>query len=133
MSQRIYANKQEKKRAAHAREKAKDPAGWRLANRRRSLLHDYGMRLEDYDRHLKNQNGLCAICLRPETTLRYGLVKELDIDHDHKTGEFRGLLCSRHNRMLGYAQDDPDILRAAADYLENFKKGSPLTGRGETT
>jgi len=62
---------------------------------------------------LRDQNECCAIChSKPEKG------KRLDIDHDHDSGEIRGLLCGLHNRMLGMAHDDPEILRAAADYLE---------------
>jgi hypothetical protein len=74
----------------------------------------YNMRASDYQMMLDDQNGGCAICgAKPEKG------KRLDIDHDHETGEVRGLLCGLHNRLLGMGQDDPNILRRAADYLES--------------
>lgn len=51
----------------------------------------------------------CEIC---------GSNRDMVIDHDHSTGTYRGPLCDRCNRALGYLDDDPDRLRAAADYLE---------------
>lgn len=39
------------------------------------------------------------------------------MDHDHETGETRGMLCSACNKMLGFARDDPEILRRALEYL----------------
>jgi hypothetical protein len=43
----------------------------------------------------------------------------LAVDHDHKTGEVRGILCSSHNRAIGYNHDSPEAFRSLADYLEN--------------
>lgn len=42
-------------------------------------------------------------------------------DHDHTTGQFRGWLCHRCNVSLGLMADDPERLRAAADYLEHHR------------
>lgn len=74
----------------------------------------YGIPEGDYDRMLEAQNGLCAICLgRPVS-------KRLAVDHDHKTNEVRGLLCSRCNHdLLGAAHDSLDLLLRAVDYLRN--------------
>jgi hypothetical protein len=52
---------------------------------------------------------------------------------DLKKASVRGVACWFCNKGLHFYHDNPDLLRAAAEYLENFKKGSPLTGRGETT
>ena len=87
----------------------------RSYNRERRLKLEFGLSWDDYDLLLICQDGRCAICGgKPR---KYGLA----VDHDHKTGEIRGLLCSRCNhRMLGAANDDPARLRKAADYLEEF-------------
>ena len=61
---------------------------------------------------LVEQNGVCAIC-KKTCTIR----KRLSIDHDHKTGGIRKLLCSRCNSGLGFFLDDPELLIAAAKYL----------------
>lgn len=62
---------------------------------------------------------VCDICKKPETVTRAGRVRILNKDHDHSTGQWRGLLCSRCNTGLGVFRDNPAILRAAAEYLEN--------------
>lgn len=67
---------------------------------------------EEYDRLFQAQGGVCAICGFPPKT------KRLNLDHDHKTMEIRGLLCFPCNHGLGYFRDSPERLRRAADYLE---------------
>lgn len=62
------------------------------------------------------QDGRCAIC--GATDARRRKSDRLNVDHDHATGAFRGLLCDPCNNGLGRFDDDPDRLRKAADYLE---------------
>ena len=76
-----------------------------------------GVTLEDYQRLLTAQGGVCAICGRPP---REG-GRRLDVDHDHRTGAVRGLLDHRCNRGLGYFGDDPRRLEAAARYLRKYE------------
>lgn len=64
----------------------------------------------------KEQGGLCAIC-RKQQVFRQGRRQSLHIDHDHKTGTVRGLLCSSCNPGLGMFKDDPQLLLKAANYL----------------
>jgi hypothetical protein len=47
----------------------------------------------------------------------------LAVDHDHKTGKIRGLLCRNHNTGLGLFRDDPAIIRQAAAYIERHNNG----------
>lgn len=79
------------------------------------LLYKYNLSPEDYDRLLEDQNEACAICgVRPD---------RLCVDHDHETGEVRGLLCSPCNSGLGFFKDRVRLLAAAIVYLEaNGKK-----------
>src|SRR6266851_1306501 len=67
----------------------------------------------------KRQGNRCAICGSEET----GRCKKLSIDHCHRTGGFRGLLCGACNLMLGKAGDDPLRLRMGAQYLESGVSG----------
>jgi hypothetical protein len=85
------------------------------AQNAKQRLAAYGLSKEDYDRMLAQQHGACAICKqRSQATLC--------IDHDHSTGEVRGLLCRKCNMGLGLYDDDPCRLRAAAAYLEAWRK-----------
>lgn len=78
----------------------------------------YGITVEDYDRMLVEQKGVCAICKGlPNGAGRY------HVDHNHKTGEVRGLLCYRCNALLGKAKDDPGLLQVAIDYLSRRRTG----------
>ena len=88
--------------------------------KRAYLKRNYGITLERYNELHDEQDGKCAICDGAETTIhsKTGQPMLLAVDHDHSTGEIRGLLCQRCNRGLGLLRDSPDLLRRAADYLE---------------
>lgn len=78
------------------------------------LKRTYGIDLYEYHAMLKEQQGVCAICYKPE------IDKDLAVDHCHRTGQVRGLLCYMCNTSLGKMEDSPDRLRRAAAYLEGF-------------
>jgi hypothetical protein len=61
----------------------------------RHLFVRYGIMLEDYERMYRQQNGACAFCRRRPERMK------LHVDHDHRTGHIRGLLCAPCNRALG--------------------------------
>lgn len=84
----------------------------KLIQRRYDLKRLCGLTIDEYDRLLATQGGVCAICKETCPTGR-----RLATDHDHASGRVRGLLCARCNPMLGYAQDDPRRLAAGAEYL----------------
>ena len=90
------------------------------------LQQSYGISLADYGNMLVAQGGKCAICDRPETHMRSGTVKALAVDHDHRTGKIRALLCSDCNTGLGKFQDDPKVLLAAAEYLSKHSPTAVL-------
>lgn len=119
--------------------RAMDPASaraadkaWRDANPdkmfARTLRAFYNMTREQYDALLEVQDGVCAICRQPERFInrRTGLPHRLAVDHDHRCcpgskscGQcVAGLLCHACNAGGGKFGDDPDLLRAAADYFE---------------
>ena len=85
---------------------------WRAAR----LRFKYGISLEEYERILKSQRGRCAICRTDKPGKRWHTT--FCVDHDHETGEIRGLLCVGCNFALGQVRDDPKILRAMIAYLE---------------
>ena len=82
--------------------------------RRWKYATKYGITLEDYDQILLSQNGVCAIC---HTTDPGGPGKRFVVDHNHDTGDVRGLLCNNCNRGIGYLKDSPNILSSALTYL----------------
>jgi len=83
------------------------------------VVKSYGLTLQKYDEMLAKQNGGCAICgSKVAKTQRNG---RFCVDHDHETGEIRGLLCAPCNRGIGLLQDNADILQAGAAYLRNAK------------
>jgi len=74
-----------------------------------------GIAPEEYDQMLKAQNGKCAICGAIRGNKRS---KNFMVDHDHGTNKIRGLLCTKCNQGVGCFNDNPTLLRKAAEYLE---------------
>lgn len=74
---------------------------------------------EQFDALLVAQNGMCAIC---ETA--FSAKTKANVDHDHKTGRIRGLLCFRCNVVLGHVKDSVTILEKLAAYLLSAKASS---------
>lgn len=77
----------------------------------------YGLSPTIYETLKKAQNHACAICGGGSGS------RDWHIDHDHKTGEIRGLLCHGCNVAIGLLNDDPHQLRAALNYLETRTTG----------
>jgi hypothetical protein len=84
----------------------------RATGRKRALKSKYGITLDDYARMFAAQNGRCAICNTPPER-----GTNLHVDHDHKTGRVRGLLCSRCNLNLGRVEKNGSVI----DYLKREK------------
>jgi hypothetical protein len=95
----------------------------------RALRRSFDLSLSEYNKMLNAQQGKCAICEQPETQLRTGKLRALSVDHDHKSGAIRGLLCSDCNTGIGKLKDDPKVLRLAAQYLD-YHLGNPITQTG---
>lgn len=79
-----------------------------------------------YAQTAKEQNNLCAICHHPETELRKNgtAIRQLAVDHNHKTGKVRKLLCSKCNRLIGILEtaiaiDGPTYLDTVIQYLRD--------------
>lgn len=87
--------------------------------RKRMLVRKYGITVEQYDELTAAQNGKCAICAEPETSVdgKTGSLRSLAVDHCHQSGKVRGLLCSRCNTTIGKIEESPQLLRAMFDYL----------------
>jgi recombination endonuclease VII len=98
----------EKHRAIKRRWRANNPK----SHRAYILKRLYGLTLADYDALLVSQIGGCAICTRPPID-----DKLLHVDHDHKTGQVRGLLCQQCNHAVGLFQENVAFLSRAISYL----------------
>lgn len=93
--------------------KAKNPDKAKVINKKTTLKSRYGMSLEEFEERLKSQGGSCAICSKDISQFN-----EAFVDHNHKTGDVRKLLCRHCNTGLGHFQDSKEILLLAIKYLE---------------
>lgn len=89
----------------------------KAGSRRRWAMLTYGVTEEEYDALV--MVDACAVCGAPPEESEKGI---LFFDHDHRTGKMREPLCSGCNKGLGSFQDDPERLRAAADYIEKHRE-----------
>lgn len=78
----------------------------------RHLIRTYGITINEYEKMSIRQNHLCAICKEVSDTNR-----KLVVDHDHITGDIRGLLCGRCNKSIGLFKDNTIYLNNAIKYL----------------
>ena len=83
----------------------------------------YGLTKSQYDEMLKNQNGVCYICGKPEHyKTNKGTIRALAIDHDHADGgTVRSLLCSDCNTALSMVHEDEIIAIKIAEYIVYFR------------
>lgn len=86
-----------------------------------TLKKNFGITFEQYNEILIKQNYVCAICKEKEKTKHHvtNEFKSLAVDHCHKTGKIRGLLCQRCNRVLGKLNDNVSLLDKMKDYLND--------------
>lgn len=115
---RLHAYCLDCRRADAKERRQRDPEGERRRQRRTNLKRLYGISEHDYDEMLREQDGKCASCRSADPRHNSG---RFVVDHDHRTGEIRGLLCGPCNIILGLAQDDVAVLAAAITYLTKGK------------
>lgn len=84
------------------------------------LKHKFGITLEQYNKMLEAQNGVCAICGSFEIEKNQYGIKRLSVDHDHQTGKLRGLLCTNCNKGLSFFKDKSNLLIQASNYLLKY-------------
>lgn len=85
----------------------------REVNKEYRLKGLYGLSVQRYKDMVAKQHGRCLICCRKA---------KLVIDHCHKTGKVRGLLCSHCNLGIGSLKDNPHLLKRAAEYVVKARK-----------
>ena len=93
---------------------AADPQGAKDRAREGHLKLKYNMTPDDYEMLLAGQGGACAICLRPPDPER----RRFAVDHDHGTGEVRGILCRGCNLGIAQFQEDTKLIIRAVRYVE---------------
>ena len=106
--------------AAKAKKDDKDKEKFNRLNRqaqRRFQLSKYGLTEKEYESIFNRQGQACAICRCPPPPNR-----KLAVDHCHKTGEVRGLLCVNCNTGLGLLEDSKPIIKAAIAYLKGSRE-----------
>lgn len=81
----------------------------------RHLRNKYNITPEQYNELFNKQNGKCMICKKHQSELK----KLLGVDHNHKTGKVRGLLCDNCNKGIGLLKEDINILINAINYLKD--------------
>lgn len=87
----------------------------------------YGLSLKEYLEMAEKQHFVCAICGKENFAMGANHTGGLLVDHDHRTGKVRGLLCHNCNRALGLFHDDVSTISSAIKYLERvttIPKGS---------
>lgn len=103
-------------RARRASWRKNNPEKERLSERRQTL-RKFGLTIESYNVLFSKQQGCCAGCLRHQSQFK----RSLSVDHCHKTGSIRGLLCNDCNITLGKVRDDEQTLLRLSKYLETHR------------
>lgn len=108
------------------KEKSAYQRAWRRKNAERakwySLRKQFGIEWDEYQGLIKLHNGLCAICNQPETAKTLsGVTRDLAVDHCHKTGKIRGLLCTGCNMTVGHCDKHPELIDGLIAYLEKHR------------
>ena len=93
---------------------------WRDSEWPKYLERKYGITVSDYNEMLQAQDGKCAICRENPHHVRDGEVMRLCVDHNHVTGQVRGLLCIDCNRGLGFFEKTDGLIDLAASYLRSY-------------
>jgi hypothetical protein len=109
---------------ATKRRQNEDTRAWRISRplhiRKQELAKKYDVTVEWYESTLASQGGHCALC--PAEFAHPGSKKVLFVDHDHRTGAVRGILCAKCNTHLGIIEADPEWHDKALEYLTKSRK-----------
>ena len=85
----------------------------------RHRRYTYGLSTQAYEALVAEQRGVCPVC--------GGAPELLVVDHAHRTGAIRGLLCDRCNRAIGHLLDSPGVCRRAEEYLRGSVRPTART------
>lgn len=100
-------------------EAARDKIARQTRDQRIYVLRKHGLTVEQYETMLEDQDHKCKIC--GTTDSMTSTTKHLSVDHDHSTGEVRGLLCHNCNVGLGRFLDNQETLAKAITYLREYE------------
>ena len=131
-SQEYYWRNPEKYRAGARKRRKNNPDKYKSyvrkyreknpeRERARHLMREYGITLAEYNAMLVQQGSVCAICKQPETQERNGVKYSLAVDHCHKTGKVRGLLCFKCNSAIGSFEKRNVPISNIERYLETYR------------
>lgn len=111
-SAKAWAKRNPEKARENATQYRKSAHGSRK-RQEHSLLSRYGISLAEFDRLVASQGGHCASCGRSG--------KQLVIDHSHRTGKVRGLICQRCNVLIGYMERDSESVAKCRSFIEKHE------------
>lgn len=111
-SKRHYRNNRQAQIGRSRQWALDNPERCRARDRRRRFAA-YGITEQQFDEMLEDQGGCCAICKSKDNGFA--------VDHCHNSGAVRGILCQKCNKGIGLLGDDPNVIIAAARYLERSK------------
>ncbi len=106
------------KKAWRSQWRKENPEKVKAQDFKSDLKKHYGITSEQYYQMIEDQKNCCACCGQSAENFKRGL----HVDHDHTTGQVRGLLCTECNPGLGYFQESTERLEMAIAYLKKFKK-----------
>ena len=86
-------------------------------NKNRILRYRFNMTIDEFDEMVKSQDGKCYICGGVNI-----IGRDLDLDHDHTTGQIRKLLCHNCNALIGYIENNIHVVNKALNYLKEYGK-----------
>ena len=113
---KYYKNNKEKFKIKSKKYRERDKKKYKKYRRKQGLKQRYGVTIEWWDIQFKKQKGCCAICGKHQSELN----KTLYVDHNHKTGQVRGLLCMDCNFKVGqYESIDIELIKS---YLDSNEK-----------
>ena len=123
--QREYMKKRRLRNSPQEREYQKKYRDNNKDKRKNVMLKlRFNLTLEEYKSMLEAQGGVCKICSMTETTKKNNSdeVRMLCVDHDHNTGQVRGLLCNNCNRALGHYEATKPRAQEFEKYLNEAVK-----------
>ena len=109
-----------KKRKEYYNRNEKSSEEYKLKRRNQLLMRKYGIDHDDYLKQLEFQGNKCFICHKSNTPGKY-----FHVDHCHKTGNIRGVLCHQCNWYLGLIDNDTKILTRLNNYINNYEQVHP--------